>query len=100
MQIIGTGISGLVGSRIVELFKDTYIFHEMSRKTGVDITDKQAVLDKIENSPAQIVLHLAAKTDVDGCEKDREFGENGEAWKINVLGTENVIDACKKTNKK
>lgn len=43
---------------------------------------------------------MAAKTDVDGCEKDKILGINGDAWKINVVGTRNVAEACKKSNKK
>jgi dTDP-4-dehydrorhamnose reductase len=100
MKILGTGLNGLVGSRIVELLSDKYQFENLSRSSGVDISDKNQVLEKIKNSDAQIVLHLAAKTDVDGCEKDKALGQNGEAWKINVEGTKNVAEACLKTNKK
>lgn len=96
MKILGTGLSGLVGSRIVELLSGTYEF-EFSE---TDITDKEVIGEKINNSNASVVLHLAAKTDVDGCEKDKALGINGDAWKINVEGTRNVIEACKKNNKK
>lgn len=98
-SIIGTGLTGLVGSRIVELLSDFH-FENISRSTGVDITNKEAVLTAIKNSPASVVLHMAAKTNVDGCEADKQFGENGEAWKINVLGTANIVEACEKTGKK
>ncbi len=100
MKVLGTGLQGLVGSRITELLKDKYEFENISRSTGVDITDRQQVLEAIKNSDAEIVLHLAAKTDVDGCEKDKEDRENGEAWKINVEGTKNVAEACEESNKK
>jgi len=99
-QIIGTGLSGLVGSRIVELLSPKYNFEDLSRKNGVDITSYNSVLEKIQNNDSSIVIHLAAKTDVDACEKEKELGEKGEGWKINVVGTENIIKACKKTNKK
>ncbi|MDP2637741.1 MAG: SDR family oxidoreductase [Candidatus Levybacteria bacterium] len=100
MKILGTGLTGLVGSRLVELLGDKYEFENLSRSTGVDIVNKENVLEKIKSSDAQIVLHMAAKTDVDGCEKDKTLGEAGEAWKINVEGTRNVADACLETNKK
>ena len=48
--------------------KDQYDFDS----SEVDITDRNAIIEKIKNSNAPIVLHLAAKTSVDGCEKDRE----------------------------
>ena len=100
MKILGTGLTGLVGSRIVELLSDKNEFENLSRSSGVDITDKNQVLERIKNSDAQVVLHLAAKADVDGCEGDKSLGREGEAWKINVEGTRNVADACLQTNKK
>lgn len=100
MKILGTGLNGLVGSRIVELLGSEFEFNNISRQTGVDISILDQVEKAITSSSAPIVLHLAAKTDVDGCEKDKDLGENGEAWKINVEGTKNIVEACKKTNKK
>jgi dTDP-4-dehydrorhamnose reductase len=96
MKILGTGLTGLVGSRIVELLEDNYEFDFST----VDITDKNAISEKIKNSDASIVLHLAAKADVEGCEKDKILGQAGEAWKINVGGTSNIVDACLVNNKK
>lgn len=96
MKILGTGLTGLIGSRIVELLNGTYEF-EFS---NTDITDKEAINGKINNSNASVVLHLAAKTDVDGCEKDRVLGVAGDAWKVNVEGTRNIAEACEKSNKK
>lgn len=96
MKILGTGLSGLVGSRIVELLQDKYEFDSSTE----DIGDKELIQDRIINSDAPLVLHLAAKADVDGCEKDKELGEDGDAWKINVVGTENIAQACSQTNKK
>ncbi len=113
MKILGTGLRGLVGSRIVELLKDGYEF-EVS---DIDITDRHRVLEGIKNSDAQVVLHLAAKTDVDGCEEDKkrdieilrykdierqekEWGDKKTAWAVNVVGTENIADACQVSNKK
>ncbi|MDE2025069.1 MAG: sugar nucleotide-binding protein, partial [Patescibacteria group bacterium] len=99
-QIIGTGLSGLVGSRIVELLGSTYTFEDVSRKTGTDITSKESVLQRISASSAPIILHLAAKTDVDGSEKEKDLGQNSQAWSINVDGTRHVVDACGQTGKK
>lgn len=99
-QIIGTGLSGLVGSRIVELLSSEYLFEDISRKTGTDITDKEAVLKRLSESSAPTVLHLAAKTDVDGSETEKDLGQQSEAWNINVGGTQHVVDACRQTGKK
>jgi len=115
MKILVTGLSGLVGSRFTELLKDSYEFEGVSRKSGVDITDKASINQKILSSDAQIVLHLAGKTDVDGCEKDKEIDgkflaqkdfdqqewiNKKTAWVVNVLGTKHIVEACKKINKK
>lgn len=96
MKILGTGLTGLVGSRIVELLKDDYRFES----SEIDITDRKNIFKKVKESESSLVLHLAAKTDVDRCELDKPLGEKGEAWKINVLGTQNIADACLQTNKK
>lgn len=99
-KILGTGLTGLVGSRIVELLGEKYSFENVSRSTGVDVTNREQVLSAVTSSDAPYVVHLTAKTDVDGCEKDKELGIDGEAWKINVLGTQYIAEACLQSNKK
>lgn len=96
MKILGTGLSGLVGSRVFELLSLKYEL-EFSDE---DITDKDSIQKRIENSNSSLVLHLAAKTDVDGCEKDKDKGKEADAWRINVLGTQNIVDSCVKSGKK
>lgn len=100
VNILGTGLSGLVGSRITELLQDKYNFENLSLETGIDITDRQQVEQEVSKSQAEVILHLAAKADVDGCEKDKPSGGKGGAWKINIEGTNNIIDAAKKNKKK
>lgn len=113
MKILGTGLKGLVGSRIVVLLKNFYEFE----CSDVDITDKDLIGEKIIKSDAEIVLHLAAKTYVDGCEEDKDkdirisdyqdieerekaWIREKTAWAVNVFGTQNIVDACKRSNKK
>lgn len=48
-----------------------------------------------EANGAPYVLHLAALADVDKCETEKEL-----AYKVNVLGTRNIVESCKKYNKK
>lgn len=100
MKILGTGLTGLIGSRIVELLGGTYTFQNVSRSLGVDITDKEQITNTIMASDADVVLHLAAMTDVKGAESDKEKGEESTAWKINVFGTENIAYACQQSEKK
>ncbi len=99
-KIIGLGLSGLVGSRIVELLNEKYEFIDLSISKGIDISKKNT-LEVIKNyKDAKFVLHLAAKADVDGCEKDKDLGQDGDAWKLNVEGVENVANLCKSESKK
>jgi len=43
----------------------------------------------------EIAIHTASETNVDKCEIEKEH-----AWKVNVKGTQNIAEACKKTNAK
>ncbi len=100
MKILGTGLSGLVGSRVVELLSPQYSFENLSLETGIDITKKELVDNYINNSDAPWVFHFAGATDVDGCEKDRNLGEQSVAWRVNVAATGFIAEACKRTGKK
>jgi dTDP-4-dehydrorhamnose reductase len=100
MKIFTIGGSGLVGSRIKELLASKYVFDDLSLTDGVDITDPSSLEVLKNDTDHQIVIHLAAKTDVDGCEADRPLGEAGDAYKINVTGTSSVADACLASGKK
>lgn len=100
MKVLGTGLNGLVGSRIVELLNTSFEFENISRATGIDITSFKEVNEKVSSTDASLVLHMAAKTNVDSCEEDKTKGEDGEAWKINVEGTRNIVQACEASNKK
>jgi dTDP-4-dehydrorhamnose reductase len=100
IPILGTGLSGLVGSRIVELLENKYEFIDLSLKTSIDITQSDQVLPVFQKSPAKVVVHMAAKTDVDSCEDDKILGEEGLAWRVNVIGTQNIVEAACETNKR
>lgn len=117
MEIIGTGLTGLIGTRLVELLNGAYVFKFINLENGINILEKEKVLQAIADSNAKIVIHMAAKTNVDGCELDKEkdlqilnlskVEEREKAWQkeqtahaINVLGTKNIVDACQKYNKK
>jgi dTDP-4-dehydrorhamnose reductase len=100
MKILGTGLTGLIGSRITELLSPAYSFENVSRSTGVDITNRDQVKRAIFNSECDVVLHLAAFTNVREAELEKDKGEASEAWKINVAGTENIVAACNESGKK
>lgn len=98
-QILATGLTGLIGSRFTTTLNN-FEFLSLSRLNGADITQKESLRKFFSSYAGKFVLHMAAKADVDGCEKDKEMGEQGDAWRINVLGTQNVAELCKEYNKK
>jgi dTDP-4-dehydrorhamnose reductase len=100
MKILGTGLSGLVGSRVTELLAPEFTFENLSLETGVDITNKISVDTYFAKSDAPWVFHMAAYTDVQGAEKERVLGEQSVAWKVNVQATQNIVDNCIKLGKK
>lgn len=61
----------------------------------LNIIDKEATQNLISKIKPNIVIHTAALTNVDLCETDHRLADM-----INVNGTNNIIDACKKINSK
>ncbi len=96
--ILGTGLSGLVGSRIVELLSNKYKFVNIDLTTGVDITDLHQVEQKIYYSKSDILIHLAAYTDVSKAWEQKN-DKNGLCYKVNVIGAKNIAQVCQKTHK-
>lgn len=99
MHILGTGLTGLIGSRVVSLLSDRFEFQDMSLSTGIDITDQNVVTRAVEASDAPWILHLAAYTNVDEAHAQRNRGVDSTAWRVNVEGTRHVVNAAKKTGK-
>lgn len=99
MKIAIIGSTGLVGSRVAEILSDKHQITELNSSNGFDITDKTSV-SILQDTDSEIVILLAAKANVDGCEKDKVKGKDGAAWKINVEGAQNVGDICQATGKK
>ena len=100
MDIIGTGLSGLVGSRITQLLSPTFSFTDLSKETGVDLMDFPQVRDLISGSPSPWVFHFAAYTNVQGAEDEKEKGEESVSWQVNVKATKHIVDVCRETGKK
>jgi len=96
-QILGTGLSGLVGSRIIELNPD-YQFTDLSLDTGKNILDPKTLEADFKNNPAEIVIHLAAFTDTNAAWEQRG-DKSGSCYQINVVGTQNIVDLCRKYKK-
>lgn len=100
IKIATVGGSGLVGSRVNELLLDKYTVDNLSTQSGIDITQSNSLTGIANDRDHQHIILYAAKTDVDGCEKDKNLGEEGEAYKMNVTGVRNVVNAAKSSSKK
>ncbi len=83
------GGHGLVGSRFVELFPHNNLLQAPTHRE-VDITNIQTIADCLKRYNSSVVINFAAYTKVDGAQEQKSQGEEGDAWKINVLGAENV----------
>jgi len=86
-NILVTGGKGKLGRELEKL-----IVGEFLDVDELDITDRKAVVKEITSGEYEIVIHLAANTDLNRCQKDKE-----EAYEVNVMGTRNVSEACRQT---
>ncbi|MBQ6436664.1 NAD(P)-dependent oxidoreductase [bacterium] len=96
MKVIVTGGRGLIGSKFMKAYANQYELVQLgaSHETRVDITDSQALSSALNQHPdAQALIHLAAYTDVNGAFAQTD-DKDGPAWKVNVVGTKNIADAC------
>ncbi len=97
-KIIGTGLSGLVGTRIVELLKDKFEFIDFSLDTGVNLLDKESLTKAFEtNKDAVAVLHMAAFTDTNVAWEQRG-DKSAICYQLNVQGTQNILELAQKYN--
>jgi len=93
-KLIGTGLSGLVGSRLSSIAKDIFVLKNIDVTEGIDITNRLQLTETLEHhADAVALVHFAAFTDV-----SRAHVENGDkdgaCYRINVVGTQNIAGAC------
>ena len=100
MSIFITGGSGLLGSKLAEValargdqVYSGYAHNEPhdGRKVRFDLLDTNGILDLVSQMRPDVIVHSAALTDVDRCEREKEL-----AYKINVEGTRAIAEAAKK----
>lgn len=82
MKILATGAGGVVGSYLPDDVVRTDI-------EDLDVRDPTQVAQGIEEHDPDVLIHLAALTDVDTCQLDPDA-----AFEVNALGTLNVALEC------
>ena len=90
MKVLVTGAKGMLGSDLCPIFAQQ---HEViaTDLEEMDVRDPRAVFTFMEEAKPDLVLHLAALTNVDGCQSMKD-----EAFLTNAMGTKNVALACQR----
>ena len=90
MRVLVTGSQGMLGRDLCRIFGETHEVLGVDLE-GMDVRDPEAVLDVAVDFQPDLFVHLAAMTNVDGCETDPD-----EAYRSNTIGTRNVVLACRR----
>ena len=89
MKFFITGIGGQLGHDIeIELKKRGYTDIMAPRASEVDITNRDKVMEVINEYRPDVIFHCAAWTAVDKAEEMEQ-----ECYNVNVVGTKNITDA-------
>lgn len=90
MRIAITGAAGQLGRQLVSLLGQR---HEVIAFDHASLDVSQpAAIETLASAAADLVIHAAAWTDVDGCARTPE-----RAYLVNALGTRNVCLACQQS---
>jgi dTDP-4-dehydrorhamnose reductase len=90
MRIFITGRDGQLGRSLLDILTDDQVL-AVDLDDG-DVTDTNIIHQIAEWRP-DVVIHGAAMTSVDGCERDPDA-----AFRVNGLGTRNVALACQQAD--
>ena len=90
-HILVIGAKGMLGRDLVQVLQSSFRNDEVIEWDieDIDIQEENAI-EKIEKIRAEIVINVAAYTDVDGCElnEERAFAINAEGMKHIALGAQ------------
>jgi len=92
MRILITGARGMLGTDLCQILQQKGHTIKATDIEDMDVRDYELVRNTAVDFCPDFVLHLAALTDVDGCERQPE-----EAFRTNSIGTQNVALACQTT---
>lgn len=93
-KILVFGAHGMLGSALMALFSPPFEVVGLGHE-DVEITLEKEVRRAVYNSQPDTVIHAAAYTDVDGCERDPD-----RAFATNSQGTLHVVEVCREVGAK
>ncbi len=91
-KVLLIGADGMLGGELRERLEKKYEVTGTTLQT-LDITDRDAVLAKVNEVKPYYIINCAAYTNVDGCEVNYEL-----ANKVNGLAVENIAEAAKEND--
>ncbi len=95
IRVLVTGVKGQLGYDVVKRLNELGIENIGTDIDDFDITNKLQTEEYILNYKPAVVVHCAAYTAVDKAEEDKD-----KCYAINVDGTKNIAEACKKIDAK
>lgn len=95
MKVLITGIQGQLGYDVAKVLDARKIEYYAPALEELDITNRAVVLEILEKYYPDAVIHCAAYTAVDKAEDEPE-----KCWAVNVDGTRNIAEGCKKIGAK
>jgi len=95
-KVIITGHTGFIGSHLYDLLSENYDVIGISESKSPQILNDITKI-RLDDLPKDIhcIIHLAAITDTQLCEKNPEL-----CFKVNVMGTQNMLEISRKLNTK
>ncbi len=88
MKVLVTGAKGMLGSDLCPVFAEKHQVVATDLEE-MDVRDPQVISAVFEQTQPDLVLHLAAMTNVDGCQ-----GMTDQTFLTNAIGTKNLALAC------
>ncbi len=91
MRVLVTGAYGQLGQELKETLSQHVVL--AVDVDHFDITNREDTRQAVAGFRPDTVIHTAAMTNVDGCERQPEL-----AHRVNALGTENIALACREVD--